>query len=201
MTSGPEVLRRFLGVLLCLGLCVGMGAATAAEPAWGLETLMHGLAQVKSSRANFVERKHLRILNAPLELSGTLVYSAPGHLEKRTLKPKPEVLILDGDTLTVEDKSRNRRRVLTLQQYPVVWGFVEAIRGTLAGDLQSLRRFYRVRLDGAERDWRLTLEPIDPNVQRYVTQIRLSGDGNSVRTIEILEAEGDRSVMTIVEER
>ena len=162
---------------------------------------MQSLAQVKSAKAKFVERKHLRILNAPLELSGTLTYRGPAYLEKRTLHPKPEVLILNGDTLTVEDQVRNRRRALTLQQFPVVWAFVEAIRGTLAGDLQSLRRFYRVRLDGTERDWRLTLEPLDTDVQRFVTHIRLSGEGNAVRVIEIVEAQGDRSVMTITEDR
>ena len=42
-----------------------------------------------------------------------------------------------------------------LQDYPVLWAFVESIRSTLAGDLQSLNRFYRVELDGSERDWRL----------------------------------------------
>ena len=199
MTSGREA-ARLLKFWLSVLLVACTGAATAADSAWGVETLMQSLAQIKSSKAKFVERKHLRILNAPLELSGTLLYSAPARLEKRTLQPKPELLVLDGDTLTVED-ARKRRRVLTLQQYPVVWTFVEAIRGTLAGDLQSLRRFYRVRLDGTERDWRLTLEPLEANVQRFVSQIRLAGDGNVVRTIEILEAEGDRSIMTISEER
>ena len=160
---------------------------------------MQRLAQVKNVQAKFVERKHLRILSAPLEFSGTLIYKAPGHLEKHTLLPKPQSLILDQDQLTVEDKSRKQRRTLKLQDYPVVWAFVESIRSTLAGDLQALNRFYKVDLEGSEHQWRLLLRPSEPAIQSLVTQIRISGARHNIRAIEIVEAEGDRSLMTITE--
>lgn len=206
MTSGfNRAVRCALALALTLVLWLGLtpGALAAAETtsdaSWGVEQLMQRLAQVKSARATFVERKHLRILSAPLESSGTLVYTAPGYLEKHTLKPKPESLVLDKDTLTFEDKTRNRRRTLRLQEHPVIWAFVESIRSTLAGDLQSLNRFYRVGLEGSELDWRLTLDPREPGIQRMVNQIRIAGSRTSIRSIEIMEAEGDRSVMTVTE--
>jgi len=205
MTSGCDraCACALVLALAFLWLVVTAGALPAAETApeasWSVEQLMQRLAQVKSAKATFVERKHLRILSAPLESSGTLVYTAPGYLEKHTLKPKPESLVLEKDTLTFEDKTRNRRRTLKLQEYPVIWAFVESIRSTLAGDLQSLNRFYRVALEGSELDWRLTLDPREPDIQRMVNQIRIAGSRTSIRSIEIIEAEGDRSVMTIAE--
>lgn len=203
MITGIVVIRRvtFVALALC-ALCL---QAHAAEPApeapWSLEQLMLRLAQVKTAKATFVERKHLRILDSPLELSGTLLYTAPGYLEKQTLKPKPETLVLDKETLTFEDKGRNRRRTLRLQDYPVIWAFVESIRSTLAGDLQSLNRFYRVGLEGSEADWRLTLDPREPGIQRMVSQIRIAGSQSAIRQIEITETQGDRSVMTVTELR
>ena len=198
MTTGTErIARCAVFILVVLGLSTS--ARGASDPAWGLEQLMQRLAQVKSSKATFVERKHLRILNAPLESSGTLVYTAPGSLEKHTLKPKPETLVLEKDTLTFEDVTRKRRRTLRLQEYPVVWAFVESIRSTLAGDLQGLNRFYRVALEGSEAEWRLTLDPREPDIQRMVNQIRITGSRASIRSIEVAESEGDRSVMTITE--
>ena len=184
---------------MLVATAIANGAETAPPASWGVEQLMQRLAQVKSAKATFVERKHLRVLTAPLESSGTLLYTAPGYLEKHTLAPKPESLVLDKDTLTFEDKTRNRRRTLRLQEFPGLWAFVEGLRSTLAGDLQNLNRLYRVGLDGSEADWRLTLEPRDPGNQRIVSQIRLAGSGVSVRSIEITEAEGDRSVMTLTE--
>jgi hypothetical protein len=37
-------------------------------------------------------------------------------------------------------------------------------------------------------------------MQAMVREIRISGSKNRIRTIEILEAEGDRSVMTVAED-
>ena len=185
---------------MALGLFLSVSVCAAGEPragAWGVEQLMRELAQVKRASGTFVERKELAILTTPLESSGTLTYTAPGRLEKHTLKPKPESLILDEKTLVIEDKARNRRRTLTLEEHPVVWAFVESIRSTLAGDLQSLNRFYRVSLQGAENRWQLTLKPREPNMQALVEEIAISGSGNIVRVIEIHEARGDRSTMTI----
>jgi outer membrane lipoprotein-sorting protein len=200
MISGFDLAcRGACALALWLVLTVAQAADTPSENAWSVEHLMQRFAQVKSSKATFVERKHLRILNAPLESSGTLVYQAPGALEKHTLKPKPEILVLENDTLTFEDKARNRRRTLKLQEYPAIWAFVESIRSTLAGDLRSLNRFYRVTLEGAEPDWRLTLDPRDAAIARMVSQIRIAGSGTSIRSIETTEVEGDRSVMTITE--
>ena len=204
MTTGfDRVYACALTAALWLGLAPGtlLAAADTPDASWSVEQLMQRFAQVKSAKGKFVERKHLRILSAPLESSGTLVYTAPGHLEKQTLTPKPESLVLDGDTLTFEDKTRNRRRTLRLQEYPVIWAFVESIRSTLAGDLRGLNRFYRVGLEGSETDWRLTLDPRDPAIERMVSQIRIAGSRTSIRSVETTEAEGDRSVMTITEVR
>lgn len=204
MTFGNSAAAyRLLAAILVLALS-GCAAAVAAEttPAadWGLEQLMQSLAQVKSARGRFVERKQLAMLNAPLEFSGTLVYTAPGRLEKYTLLPKPESMVLEQDKLIVENKARNQRRTLVLQDYPVIWAFVESFRSTLAGDLQTLNRFYRTSLEGGESQWRLVLKPIEPKMQSMVSEIRIAGGKHRVRTIEVIETEGNRSVMTITED-
>jgi hypothetical protein len=180
--------------------CVAVQAAES-NPAgrWGIDQLMQSLAQVKNLKGTFVERKHLRIMTEPLDFSGTLAYAAPAHLEKHTLLPKPQSLVLDQGTLVVEDSVRKQRRVLQLQEYPLIWALVESIRATLAGDLQALSRFYRVDLEGTESQWRLLLRPTDPKLGNVLTIIRIGGQGRRVRAIEIVEAEGDRSVMTITE--
>jgi len=173
-------------------------AAESSDPAaWDVQRLMRELAQVKTANARFLERRHLGILTAPLESSGTLVYVAPDRLEKHTLRPRPESLVLERNELTVESKERNQRRTLVLQDYPVIWAFVESIRATLAGDLPTLSRFYQVGLDGGERRWRLSLIPSEPRMQDVVSEIRISGDSSWINAIEMIETGGDRSVMTI----
>ena len=197
MISGNRHCLR--GAFLALVLLAG-GAAAADPAAWGVEQLMQGLSRAPSTKGKFVERKYLAMLTAPLDSSGTLVYTAPGRLEKNTLTPKLERLVLDQDNLTLEYPDRGQRRVLALQNYPVVWAFVESIRSTLAGDLQTLNRFYRASVAGSEEQWRLSLKPVDGKMQSVVQEIRIEGRRDRVRTIEIIEMQGDRSVMTITED-
>ncbi|HYL90870.1 MAG TPA: outer membrane lipoprotein carrier protein LolA [Burkholderiales bacterium] len=173
-------------------------AAVADEPAgWDMTRLMQDLAQVKIAKGRFVERKYLGILTAPLESSGTLIYIAPSRLEKHTLTPHDESLVLEGDRLTIESQQTKRRRTLLLQDYPVIWMFVESIRSTLAGDRALLQRFYEITLEGEERKWRLVLKPIDPKMQELISEIRIGGSHSRIDSIEFFESGGDRSVMTI----
>jgi len=181
--------------LMMLVCAVGSMPACAAD-AWGLPQLMQSLAQVKSSRGTFVERKYLSIVNTPLEYKGGLAYNAPDRLEKLTQTPKSERMMLEGDKLTLEN-SKRQRRVVMLAEYPVIRAFVESIRSTLAGDLPTLQRYYKVTLDGKPDDWRLLLVPIEPTMQAVVREIRIGGAGAQVGSVEITEKEGDRSVMTI----
>jgi outer membrane lipoprotein-sorting protein len=191
MTSGPR---------LALAAALAIAAAPAAGDDAGLAQLMQGLAQVKSARGKFVERKYLALLDSPLESSGTLAYSAGGRLEKHMLAPRRESMILEGDTLTLEDPESGRRRSLQLQEHPVLWAFVESIRSTLRGDLATLRRFYEVSLEGDAAAWRLRLRPTDGRMRQAAAEIRIGGSGSWVSRIEILEAGGDRSVTVIARE-
>jgi hypothetical protein len=172
-------------------------AQAESKSGWDLTQLMQDLRQVKTARGRFVERKYLAILNTPLESSGTLVYIAPGRLEKHMLLPRRESLTLDGDTLLIENKETGQRRNVVLQEQPVVWAFVESIRSTLAGDLETLNRFYEVSLEGDASRWRLRLKPTEPRMREVASEIRVSGHGSWLDIIEILDAGGDRSVMTI----
>jgi outer membrane lipoprotein carrier protein LolA len=202
MTTGIErAAAGLLAALLALASAPALAAGPGGEGAWDVEELMRSLARVKSARARFAERRDLAALTAPLRSSGTLVYVAPAHLEKHTLRPSPESLILDGDRLTLEKLEGGPKRVLNLPDYPVLWAFVESIRSTLAGDLGTLNRFYRVELSGKESQWRLALTPIEPKMRDVVSEIRIEGRGDWIGTISVLEAGGDRSVMTMTREQ
>jgi len=209
MIFGGSPLARGARAALWLLAAACASAAVAAETndpvtndpvAWDVQRLMRELGQVKTANARFLERRHLALLTAPLESSGNLVYVAPDRLEKHTLRPRPESLVLVREELTIESKDRNLRRTLVLQDHPVIWAFVESIRSTLAGDLPTLSRFYQVGLDGGERRWRLTLKPNEPRMQDVVSEIRISGDRSWINAIEMIETGGDRSVMTITKD-
>jgi outer membrane lipoprotein-sorting protein len=189
-------IMKLAEILLALVLAV-MFQASAHAAEWGIDQLMQGMAQTRSGHATFVEKKYIAMLDQPVESSGELFYTAPDKLEKRTLKPRHESMLLDGGSLTVEQKGK--RRVLPLQNYPEIVAFIDSIRGTLAGDRSALERVYKLSLTGDEQQWALELQPISARMKKVVERIRIDGERNELRTIEIRQADGDRSVMTITQ--
>ena len=162
---------------------------------WNVASLMELLARNQPGRATFTETRYLALLDRPLESSGELRFTPPHKLEKRTLAPAIESLVVDGDSLTVE--RAGRRQTLSLRDNPEIAVFIESIRGTLAGDRVALEQAYALALEGEAARWTLVLKPLAPTAASLVARVEVSGQNADIQRIEIFQADGDRSVMTI----
>jgi hypothetical protein len=171
------------------------GRAGAADADDGLVQLMQQLAQRQHRHADFVERQFIAILDRPLEASGELFYDAPDHLEKRTLTPRSESLILDHGELSI--LRGKHTYALRLRDYPQIAPLVDSIRATLAGDLPALNRTYSLTFASSVDGWTLALVPRDAKLAGVIAKIRISGASDMIRVVEIQRAGGDHSVMTI----
>ena len=154
------------------------------------------MAGVSSTNETFTESKTMAVLREPLRLSGKLAYHRPDHLEKHVLSPYEEHLIVEGNKLTLTGRDGKTKRI-SLSRYPMIQAFVESIRGTLAGDADVLRRFYRVDLTGDRGRWTLRLRPLDQEMAEHVESIELNGSDAQVIRVVVQEAGGDNSVMMI----
>jgi hypothetical protein len=182
--------RSFLALGAC---CAALHAGAAGD--WNVHRLFEMLAKHQPGRVKFEERKHLALLDRPLESSGELVFIPPHTLEKRTVSPRPERVLVDRERITLERAGRTRS--MGLRENPAVAVLVESLRGTLAGDLASVTRTYSAGLEGDEAGWRLALRPLDPSLATLVERIEIAGAHAQVRSIEIFQADGDRSVMRL----
>jgi outer membrane lipoprotein-sorting protein len=169
---------------------------SAHAQTWDLQALMQAMAQVPASRARFVETRHMALLTQPLQLKGSLTYERPHRLAKHVQSPVDELLSVDGDTLTVINKGE--KRVIPLREQPAAGALVASVRATLAGDITQLERHYRVELSGTRASWNLRLQPREAQVRRAVDSIALAGAGARLDRLEVIEGNGDRSVMTIL---
>lgn len=185
--------------LLVAGILAGIRIGAWADPpapAWGLPQLMAEMRGVRHASAGFVEQKFVHMLNQPLQSSGRLIYVAPDRLQKETLAPAPSELTVNGDHLTVRQPDGTLRE-LSLSEVPEIGALVESIRATLAGDAATLSRYYTAAVSGTANDWVLQLEPRDERLRKLLAMVRIQGDGTSIRGVETVERDGDRTEMTI----
>ncbi|TPG26913.1 outer membrane lipoprotein carrier protein LolA [Variovorax ginsengisoli] len=186
-------LRRARWMLVSL-LC-------AAAPAWAFDLgeLMGLLAKQKQGEATFTEQRYVRGFDGPLAASGTLSFTAPDQLVRRTLTPRPETMAVDGNNLVLSRSGRTRS--MTLDSVPELQGLVEAMRATLAGNSQVLERYFKSTVSGGADAWTLDLAPVDSRLSSQIAVLRLSGKAGEVLGVEMEFRGGDRSVMTIVPKR
>jgi hypothetical protein len=172
---------------------VAWTSAGAAEHS--LDAVLAQLALRQHGHVEFIEQHFLRVLDRPTESSGDMRYDAPDRLEKRTLLPRQETLLLAGGILTI-DKGK-MHRVVDLHAYPQVQPFIESIRATLAGDRAGLEKLFTLEFSGELAKWTLTLLPKDPKVRHTVAQVRIDGAQDQLSKVEIRQPDGDRSVLTL----
>lgn len=170
-------------------------AGQAGQPGFSLAQLMSLLAQRTQGEVKFSETDYLQVLDQPVKSSGVLVYKAPDHLEKRTLKPRRESMVLEGDELTVQRGHRTYH--MQVSAHPQAAPYVDAIRDTLAGNEAGLEKAFKVGFTGTRGAWKLELVPLDEGTASKVERVEIEGGADVIRSVEILQADGDRSVMTL----
>ncbi|MGB7503614.1 MAG: LolA-related protein, partial [Azonexus sp.] len=84
-----------------------------------------------------------------------------------------------------------------LPNQPEALAFIDSIRGTLAGNRAALEKNYLLHLAGSPENWTLTMLPNDQKISALVQRIIVTGSKSQVRSIEYLQADGDRSVLSI----
>ncbi len=161
-----------------------------------INVLMRELAAAPERHGSFTEERRFAALDRPLTAHGELEYRRPGHMEKRTLGPVAETLVVDGDRLTVSNAGGGER-VLQLGSEPALRGLVDSVLGVLSGNLAALQRHYRVSAEGTTKAWRLTLQPADPVVAQFVAVVRIDGTGSTPLVFETIQTNGDSQRMTV----
>ena len=185
------ILSRRALVLLLLPL---RAHAETLDPA----ILMARLASVPERRATFREERTLAALTTKLISTGKLYYRRPDYLEKDTLWPLPECMVIDANRLIITDPASNDPpHVVPLDVDPGLHTLVDAMRAPLAGDLATLRRSFTLTAAGTLSAWTLDLVPTDPAATKFVNQIHLIGRDSWIASIRITQANGDTSTMQI----
>jgi hypothetical protein len=183
--------------LLLLGLALSP-ASSRAEPGTDklAETVIARLGLVAERRQGFHEVRTLAALSTPLTESGVLIYRRPGHLEKLTLSPRREELVIGGDSVSIR-RGDGPARTVALDQSPELALMATTLRAPLDGDLAALRRFYRLEASGDTGHWTLHMIPADERAARVVRRVEMTGENNAIRTMRIEQANGDVQSLTM----
>lgn len=178
-----NVWLKSLGALALLTL-------SSLANAFDLQQLSEQLAKPDVIHGRFIQEKHLRALPQPLISKGSFVL-AKNHGLLWLLKTP-----LQQD-YRISAKGIARRDATGWQLLPNKSAGAEQNRlflAVLQGDSSGLQRDFELALSGDAQQWQLTLTPRSVLLKQVFNQINISG-GTLVNTIELLETQGDSTVL------
>lgn len=185
-------MKIFSAFILTMAMACG---ASAQANDIDMPKLMQLFAASKSIKAEFVERKYLRVLDAPVESRGDLLFQAPSRLEKRTQHPRAETMLIEGNKVSIERGTF--KRSMSLDDFADMASLVQSLTATFRGDQAGIEKYFNWRLTGPSAKWQLVLKPKNSKLFVMLQEIRLSGIDNYVHTVETTLTDGDRSLMTL----
>lgn len=188
--------------MLALMLALLLGAAPAAAADADLAALGKRLAaagkRTKTLRADFVQRKRLRLFKTEVITRGRIAYQRPHRLRWETLPPDASVLLVRGqraelrlpsEAPRVIDLRRNRTMAILVEQLLVCLG---------ARPASELTRWYAVTLaPGAKGATQLRLVPRDAGLRKRVKAVTITLSPDlTIRTVEVTQRGGDTTLIT-----
>ena len=163
------------------------------------QALLAVFARMPGLEATYTEEKRLALLALPLQSKGRIVYLPPGHLFRAVEAPEPATVRITPDELAVQD--RDGRESIDLRRNATLRTFVTSLVQVFAGDEATLARAFTVvyTVDPkSPRGWTLALTPNGEELQRLMKALTLTGEGEVVVAIEVIDPNGDRTTTRIV---
>nr|WP_259697716.1 outer membrane lipoprotein carrier protein LolA [Pseudomonas protegens] len=185
----PGTLVRRLASKLAPALLVLLVMPGLAQ-AFDLQQLSDQLSRPEVIHGRFIQEKHLRALPQPLTSKGHFVLAKNHGLLWLLQTPLQQDYRITATGIA-------RRDAGGWQMLPGKSAGAEQNRlflAVLQGDSSGLQRDFELKLQGSADDWQLQLIPRSLLLKQIFNQINIDG-GALVQRIELLEAQGDRTLL------
>ena len=177
--------------LICKGFgALALLAVSTLANAFDLQQLSEQLAKPEVIHGQFIQEKHLRALPQPLLSKGSFVLAKNHGLLWLLKTPLQQDYRITANGIARRDGN-------AWQLLPNKSAGAEQNRlflAVLQGDSSGLQRDFELALSGDAQQWKLTLTPRSVLLKQVFNQINING-GELVQTIELLETQGDSTVL------
>jgi hypothetical protein len=169
---------------------VALLTMSALANAFDLQQLSEQLAKPDVIHGQFIQEKHLRALPQPLISKGSFVLAKNHGLLWLLKTPLQQDYRITANGIARRDDNG-------WQMLPNKSAGADQNRlflAVLQGDSSGLQRDFELALSGDAQQWKLSLTPRSLLLKQVFKQINING-GALVQTIELLETQGDSTVL------
>jgi hypothetical protein len=156
------------------------------------KTIADALPKPERVHCRYTQVKQAKLFKKKLGSSGEL-WVAEGSLRFDTSAPTPGSFVVHGGTARM--KSGAQVDTLPIDKLPKVGAFLGAFSGLFVGRLGDIEKDFQLSAECAAAET-LVLAP-KSDAFSFLSQIRLGVQGKALKTLELVEKNGDRSTITL----
>ncbi len=187
--------RTSVAVIVVLCLACFAATADAGAPDEVLERLSANAADIRTVETEFVQEKHLAIMDRTMTMRGRIFMAKPDRLAWRVDDPIRYVMVMDDKTIRQWDSESGQQTVMELDANPALQVAVGQMRQWFSGDYARLTSEYRITLE-QEDPVALIFVPLPENpAAGYIKRVsvRFTDDELYLAGIMIVEKGSDRT--------
>ena len=154
-------------------------------------------SQMKTMQCDFVQTKHLKMLNDKMVARGRMYYRQGNQLRWEYVTPYTYTFILNENKVLL--KSSQRNDVIDVNQNKVFKEIARIMMNSVVGKCLSDEKDFKTQITTVGQEWVATLQPLRKDMKQMFQQIILHLDRQQavVRMVELIEKNGDRTVIEL----
>lgn len=154
-------------------------------------------SQLQSMQCDFVQTKHLKMLNDKMVANGKMYYSRGNKLRWEYVAPYTYTFILNNTKVILSKGDRND--VIDVNQSKVFREIARIMMNSVVGKCLDDEKDFQTSITATQTEWIATLIPQNKNMKQMFSKIVLHFNINKamVSTVEIIEKNGDRTVIEL----
>ena len=187
--------RYLLLLLVCLSV-VSLSAQTLNE-AQIRQRVNQAAAAMKTMQCDFVQTKHLKMLNDVMVAQGKMYYQQRSKLRWEYTNPYAYTFVLNGDKVLL--KNRQRNDVIDVNQNKMFREIASIMMSSVVGNCLSDDKTFKTTITTANGEWIATLVPKRKDMRQMFQKIVLHFNQQRavVSCVEMVEKNGDKTVINL----
>jgi len=160
-----------------------------------IQTVFEKLASQSHNDVQYTEKKYSSFFEDEMILTGVLRYIPPDTVIREQKTPEALRFEIKGEMVNILRNGESK--LVKLDGAPALQVFVDSLRAILAGDLGSLKTYYKIKFSGDVSSWKIVLQPRDNKLGAYIDTIKFAGTLGQIKQIEVHESDEDWSEMKL----
>lgn len=189
-------MKRLLSILLTLFVALSATAQRVNEAAVK-QQINAAASRIRTMQCDFVQTKHMRMLNDKMVSKGVMYYAQPNKLRWQYTSPYTYTFVLSGSQVMMNKGKKSQ--VVDVSQSKVFKEITRIMMNSVVGKSLTDGNDFKSSIADGKTEWIVTLTPLKKNMKQMFSSIkvRFNKQRSMVSAVELYEKNGDQTVIEL----